>query len=1206
MARPAALHPLIALAIVALLSGLGPLGSRHAGEAYGPTEPPTPGYPVDPRSTEATTTFAGVGNPRNVSQYGRGSFAAHDLNATAGDAATVTVPANWTASRVQLNVTRIHEFNRAWLDEEFTADPDPAFWKEVRANPDPAVTTFARNASNDAIYFKLFGNGTNDFAGFTAWNFSVPVDRLHVPYAQWTLSFRYLVYMNDTTWQTTYPGGSKLQARLNTGLASVDFNLELLRNLQNGTWYSTAIPAFSPELYGLSLPNDLGLGLGVYFKAAFTPNVNLSFHFTNVSLVLATQPRPSQVNLTAWDVAHGASQAFVDGTNYGEGSTAFSGQWGAGAAPTDFEFQLATNSTGDLRVDVDALVDATSLATTTTETGTAGSHFSAMNGSAVAWTLYFSVEVPGTYQDGYHFNVSKPTNWNVVGLVNPYGVDKVADVAATAGPGNDTLVVPSSIVINGRWKILAESPNYVFSTNLTGFLGGAWEPAGGFNVSTTYWLNVTVDTSLVPDVTSTTANAKVFWPNGSEWTSAGQAKAPSPSGLVQFDPATLGAFNATPGEYALQVSWNGGNASQVGFRTTSFVVLHRSRLERAASQAAFVTPVFSGDVVILKVNFSDLDSGAGVPDANVTYSVDGGLPGGTMLYAGGGVYSVEVDTTGWSRGVKNFTFTAEKPFYHNVTGSRLVQVEVTESTSLTSPQLSGVAVGWGRNFTLEVQYNATAGGGIDGAVVGSDWVAPLHASSPGGGRYVVEFSTAGVDVGTYLVKVNASADGFENQEVFVPVTVRSLYTNLTFEQPAPVPLGANVTASVMYWNVEDDVPVTGATITVKGSAGGGEWPAENYQVDELGAGRYDLTFNSTLLGVGTHVVYVEAAKPNHATATTPVSAFVDVKTSQLVLDPPDGQVRAFLTRTAIIRARVEDAATGQPVAGLNVTYDEPAFGAGNMEYDPATGYHSLAFNTSQLGLGLFYFTLRANGTAVDYQSHSAVVTVEVAPIPTLLVPRQTVLEAPPGTTVDLFVNFLVDEDVAGWAAAIPGANVTFFWSRGEGTLRDLGNGTYSARVGLPRFGVHSLTVTAVKDAHQFALVEVTLVVKVPGNEGNLALAWTLVGALGGVVAIFAAYNVHFKYPPDVREVRRVRRLLKKLRPGLDLREIRRSRFAETTPEDAFKPAFLARVEPDLPEAAREAWAERRAKWSLLGREGVGSPEPRPEKDRKNLDEREVD
>ncbi|GAI71792.1 unnamed protein product, partial [marine sediment metagenome] len=230
----------------------------------------------------------------------------------------------------------------------------------------------------------------------------------------------------------------------------------------------------------------------------------------------------TQINLSITDETNGNTKQFIDSGGYGLGTVSFQDSWIGDIGGKTHNFSFSSNSSGKVYINTDFYVNATSSTYTTTEIGSQGSEFTVENNTKTTWTMYFPVSVPGSYSTNYYFNVTKPINWNVTHLIDPYGNDKTNDISATAGLGNSTLIIPSNIITNGIWKIVTEAPNYVLNGTVWKWNSSNWEKNASLEISDVIKINCTIYNELIPDLSQTNASLTIYYPNGNIWTEASQ------------------------------------------------------------------------------------------------------------------------------------------------------------------------------------------------------------------------------------------------------------------------------------------------------------------------------------------------------------------------------------------------------------------------------------------------------------------------------------------------------------------------------------------------------------------------------------------------------------------------------------------------------------------------------------------------------------
>ncbi|MFX0027058.1 MAG: hypothetical protein ACFE8M_11660 [Candidatus Hermodarchaeota archaeon] len=210
--------------------------------------------------------------------------------------------------------------------------------------------------------------------------------------------------------------------------------------------------------------------------------------------------------------------------------------------------------------------------------------------------------------------------------------------------------------------------------------------------------------------------------------------------------------------------------------------------------------------------------------------------------------------------------------------------------------------------------------------------------------------------------------------------------------------------------------------------------------------------------------------------------------------------------------------------------------------------YSIYLNTSNLKIGVSLFTIVAHANNFQIRTIDLRITtnrIKITPSTDTGQPYITGLE---GDTIKLII-ILNNTNVLPFGELIKNATVTYKWAYGQGLLFEPENdGIYEADLVNVPSGTYIITITAsAGDDYDFDSYEITLSVNV--REG-LDLTWLVIifsSVIIGLLSIFGLYQKHFKYPPLVRKIRKLRKKVskgKKIKPiGLSNRnEILRSSY----------------------------------------------------------------
>ncbi|MFX0138490.1 MAG: hypothetical protein ACFFDN_32910, partial [Candidatus Hodarchaeota archaeon] len=601
----------------------------------------------------------------------------------------------------------------------------------------------------------------------------------------------------------------------------------------------------------------------------------------------------------------------------------------------------------------------------------------------------------------------------------------------------------------------------------------------------------------------------------------------------------------TIGTYTLKI-----NASKVKYETREIFI--SINIHNIYTNITYIqpSPVGIDRNVTIQLEYGDIDNGTLISSANIAVSSQVGAqywPVGNFSYqeiSPSGTYNLTFNTSIFGGGGTYVIYvTAYKLNYANATTPISIFVG-DRSTTLTSPQIGGVFVPWGRNFTIDVYYNESLGSGISGATIKCDWDLNFYTILEiSGGHYQIILNTTAKMIETYTLKINASKLKYEAKEIFISVIIRNIYTNLTYIQPDPVGFKSNVTIQLEYGDTDNFTLISGATIAVSDDFGALYWPLSNYSFIEISPlGTYNLTLNTSYFGgIGTHLIYVTANKLNYANATIPISIFVEDMDATLGLFPPDGNVQTYLGQNITLILNYSDALNGNPIPNANITYSESKIGTGDFNYDATSDLYNTTLDTSGLGVGIYYIIIKANGSDKGYEILGDIYTLQILRIPTNLTAINDTYNIEPNTNFTINVLFQVNESLV----YIENATVTYSWPRGEGDLNDLNNGSYQISLIAPSsVGLYKITIRAFKDDYQYQEIEIVInVVSPPPGPGEepipplffppedigplLAIIIIPMVAAIAALSVYMAWYRHFRYPVIVRKMRKAVKNIKK-------------------------------------------------------------------------------
>ena len=149
-----------------------------------------------------------------------------------------------------------------------------------------------------------------------------------------------------------------------------------------------------------------------------------------------------------------------------------------------------------------------------------------------------------------------------------------------------------------------------------------------------------------------------------------------------------------------------------------------------------------------------------------------------------------------------------------------------------------------------------------------------------------------------------------------------------------------------------------------------------------------------------------------------------------------------------------------------------------------------------------------------------------------------------------------------YGGVIKGAYVIYTWEEGEGILEDLDdNGIYTSVLPSVPTGTYPIIISAFAgDDYNIENFQITLnVISYPGPDYSW-LVYILIGAMIGLGTFIGLYQTHFKYPPLVRKIRKLRKKIGKGKKGKPIMIKKREEIINTNIQNNFE---LLRVETTL-------------------------------------------
>jgi len=395
-------------------------------------------------------------------------------------------------------------------------------------------------------------------------------------------------------------------------------------------------------------------------------------------------------------------------------------------------------------------------------------------------------------------------------------------------------------------------------------------------------------------------------------------------------------------------------------------------------------------------------------------------------------------------------------------------------------------------------------------------------------QYSIVINVSDLGVGTKLLTISASKDNFETKtfQFLVDVTERETEMQLflnnvqKFDNSSiAVESNENIEITVYFQDFITKNYLKGASVNLLGL---GEL---NQTIDY-----YNITISGEDLDKGINVLTILAQLENYQSKS--IQFFIEVfdistklqlflNNEEKTLDP---NMELPIGGVLNITVKYLDNHTGIPVNNSLIQLVGEGLSTFFTEF-PIFDQHSIIINSTTLNLGIKLFTIVAQ--AIDFQVKTVDLRIGINRISTSIGTEsgESFINADSGENIRIRVVL----NNTNFGGVIKGALVTYRWGSEQGELTDDDNdGIYEVVLKNVPTGSSIIRITAFAgDEYYFETYEIALNV-VKRTEPDLTLL--IFGLSGGILSLGLAivlYQKHFKYPPLMRKVRKLRKSITK-------------------------------------------------------------------------------
>ncbi len=498
-------------------------------------------------------------------------------------------------------------------------------------------------------------------------------------------------------------------------------------------------------------------------------------------------------------------------------------------------------------------------------------------------------------------------------------------------------------------------------------------------------------------------------------------------------------------------------------------------------------------------------------------------------------YSLTLNTNNLTRGVNVLTIFAQKGTYQSQTIQFFININIR--TTNATVYVEGDLIEGGD--TINSQFDVI----LDVTVFYRDYETDSHLIGAGvellglgdfdeiGTQFNFTIQTNNLTKGINVLTIFCQFDGYEAQTIqfFINVDERDtelilfingIQKNQSDTTSIQFEVNELINITVFYKDNLTDTHLNGANVEL----------LDVNNLEELGS-QFNITINSNNLTKDINIFTVFAQLLNYKPQSIQFVIEVVDRATQIQLflngvDKTADPVLELAIGTLInITLKYYDNRTGLEIPSALVQL----FGALDDILTEDLNQYSIVLNSSHLSLDDNSFTIVAQ--ASTYQINTVHISIIVNRVRAEI---DTVSDVPVINPGDNFLLKIVLNNT-DFGGTIKNATVTYRWDNGQGILTDSNNdGIYEATLYNVPAGVYFISINAYAgENYDFNDIEITLNVEVPSGDDITVIIISLAAGVVGLSVSFVLYQTHFKFPPKVRMVRKVRKKIikgKKLKP----------------------------------------------------------------------------
>ncbi|WP_457557504.1 hypothetical protein [Candidatus Harpocratesius sp.] len=617
------------------------------------------------------------------------------------------------------------------------------------------------------------------------------------------------------------------------------------------------------------------------------------------------------------------------------------------------------------------------------------------------------------------------------------------------------------------------------------------------------------------------------------------------------------------------------------FLNVTYTVIHQETpiATRLEPVNAYSINVPWNSSITIQLNYTELASKTGIPEANFQIDWLGSLSSVNITDDDGGIYSIHFNTTNTYSGQKYYMDITVLGQGLYLSKNLVIEIYIEGRPTLFNVWINGfnvnntplISLMYGTKINITSTYqdeNTTKSiNNSEGLLLSSELNENDYIFTQNLNEYQFILNSSTLGIGVHVLSLYISQDNYQTgfKKIQIEITPRDIQLflflngkNATISPQISVPIQNTLNISFYLFDQNSSEYVESSNYSLAGLSN-----SSIYTTDKTGF-KHEILINTSTMDIGIHYITLIIEKENYNYVSRVIELEITPREADINFSlnnqnwniMQSDEISIPITGTIEISVNAIDCITNATIEKMNfnlIGISSNAYKQENLENSTT----EFQINSTYLGLGAFVISIFAEKPYYEDRVYTFRLIIQ---------PIQTKISTPlannsitvsPGSSFNLNIS-IENTDFGG---VIENCRVTYSWEFGQGEMQEISPGVYAIDFqekdsrNIPE-GVYPIFIT-VYNGPDYQFEQFIITVTFIQHDSSGLPTWTgylFLGTLAILASYLVAYQKYLKYPKIIRKLHSVR---KGIRKGKSVNAQFRTR------RDLFQTAYINAITPIL-------------------------------------------